>query len=430
MPREAMILAGITVLLLALIGWLATCRCAFSGLSKNAVDTINSTSTRSARRVSRLLAKKKKVLSALAAAEMFVSLVFAMSIMAFVKYASNPISEYTAFLDFSPAPFFPTLCLILGAVFLVVVVSELPFRIMSDKRKVRFAQKSGLFIPVVCFFMKPFSMISLAGHKKNADSSEEISNAIDASAKNGDEKEMLQNILAFGDLEAKEIMTPRLDIVAVEKNQSFAQLKKLIEESNYSRIPVYEDTPDNIFGIVYVKDMIEFISEDDDFDWSRLIKSITFVTENKKISEILKYFQQNKKHMAAVTDEFGGISGLITMQDILEEIVGEINDEFDDDDDASYKKLDRNTYLFDGKTFIADVCKTLGIDDDYFDDIKGDAESLAGVMLELRKEFPEVGEEIVYKDVKLIATAVSLRRIEKIKADISALKTEKKHEEK
>ena len=216
----------------------------------------------------------------------------------------------------------------------------------------------------------------------------------------------------------------------MEKNNSLDQIKKLIEESNYSRIPVYEDTPDNIFGIVYVKDMIEFISEDDDFDWSRLIKSITFVTENKKISEILKYFQQNKKHMAAVTDEFGGISGLITMQDILEEIVGEINDEFDDDDDASYKKLDRNTYLFDGKTFIADVCKTLGIDDDYFDDIKGDAESLAGVMLELRKEFPEVGEEIVYKDVKLIATAVSLRRIEKIKADISALKTEKKHEEK
>ena len=134
--------------------------------------------------------------------------------------------------------------------------------------------------------------------------------------------------------------------------------------------------------------------------------------------------------MAAVTDEFGGISGLITMQDILEEIVGEINDEFDDNDDSSYKKIDRNTYIFDGKTFIADVCKTLCIDDEYFDDIKGDAESLAGVMLELRKEFPEVGEVIVYKDIKLTATSVSLRRIEKIKVDISALKTEKKNDEK
>ena len=153
-----------------------------------------------------------------------------------------------------------------------------------------------------------------------------------------------------------------------------------------------------------------------------MIKSITFFPENKKISEILKYFQQNKKHMAAVTDEFGGISGLITMQDILEEIVGEITDEFDDDDDSTYKKIDRNTYIFDGKTFIADVCKIINIDDDYFDDIKGDAESLAGVMLELRKEFPNVGEVIVYKDIKLTATAVLLRRIEKIKVDISALK--------
>ena len=256
-----------------------------------------------------------------------------------------------------------------------------------------------------------------------------ISNAIDASAKNGDEKEMLQNILSFGDLEAKEIMTPRIDIVAVEKNQTFTQLKKLIEESNYSRIPVYEDTPDNIFGIVYVKDLIEYISEGDCFDWSKLIKSITFVSENKKISELLKYFQQNKKHMAAVTDEFGGISGLITMQDILEEIVGEINDEFDDED-SSYKKIDKHTYVFDGKTFIADVCKALGINDDYFDEIKGDAESLAGVMLELRKEFPAVGEVIVYKDIKLTATAVSLRRIEKIKADISALKPNNNSDEK
>ncbi len=429
MPREAVILVAVVVVLLALIAWLATCRCAFSGLGKNSVDTINSANTRSSRRVSRLLAKKKIVLSSLAAAEMIVSLVFAMSIMALVNYKSNPIGSYTAFLDFSPAPFFPTLCLILGAVFLVVMVSELPFRVMSDKRKIKFALKSGFFIPAVCFVMKPFSLISLIGHKTNADSSEEISNAIDASAKNGDEKEMLQNILSFGDLEAKEIMTPRIDIVAVEKNQSFTQLKKLIEESNYSRIPVYEDTPDNIFGIVYVKDLIEFISEGDSFDWSKLIKSITFVSENKKISELLKYFQQNKKHMAAVTDEFGGISGLITMQDILEEIVGEINDEFDDED-SSYKKIDKHTYIFDGKTFIADVCKILDIDDDYFDEIKGDAESLAGVVLELRKEFPVVGEVIVYKDIKLTAMAVSLRRIEKIKADISALKPKNKSDEK
>ncbi len=421
MPREAIILAGVMVVLLALIAWLATCRCAFSGLSKNITANLRNNDSRSARRVCRLLARKKSVLSSLAIAEMFASLIFAMSIMAFVNYASNPIREFTAFLDFSPAPFFPSLCLILGTVFIVVMVSELPFRVMSDKRKVKFAQKSGFFIPVVCFFMKPFSAISLAGHKKSSDSSEEISNAIDASTKNGDEKEMLQNILTFGDIEAKEIMTPRLDIVAVEKKQSFAQLKKLIEESNYSRIPVYEDTPDNIYGIVYVKDLIQYINELDDFDWNKLIKSITFVPENKKISEILKYFQQNKKHMAAVTDEFGGISGLITMQDILEEIVGEITDEFDDDD-SNYKKIDRNNYIFDGKTFIADVCKVLGIPDDYFDDIKGDAESLAGVMLEIRKEFPSVGEVIVYKDIKLTATAVSLRRIEKIKTDISALK--------
>ncbi|MCQ2974192.1 MAG: CBS domain-containing protein [Bacteroidales bacterium] len=419
LPQGAIWLLVFMFFILLIIGWLATCRCAFSGLNNNIIENLKKTQTRSAKQTFKLLDKKKYILNSLAIAETISTLIFSMSVIALIKCSCNPFLEYTAFIDLSPAPFFPTACFILVVVFLIVMVSELPFRIMSDNRKEKFALRSCFIIPIICFFMKPFSLIASLGSNRKQNNSEEIYNAIGAANKNADENKMLKNILSFGDIEVNEIMTPRHDIVGVEKNASFSHLKIIIKQSNFSRIPVYEETPDNIFGVVYVKDLIKFVSQNDDFNWNNLIKRITFVPENKKISELLKYFQQNKKHIAAVSDEFGGISGLVTMQDILEEIVGEINDEFDEDvENNSCKIISKNIVIFDGKTFIDDVCKTLNIDNTFFDEIKGDAESLAGVLLEIRKEFPAVGEIIKFKNLKLTTMAVSLRRIEKIKVEI------------
>ena len=195
-----------------------------------------------------------------------------------------------------------------------------------------------------------------------------------------DEKSMLQGIIRFGDETAKEVMTSRQDIVSIDIRCGFQEVLTSIAENNYSRIPVYQDNGDNIRGILYIKDLLPHLSKPSNFRWQSLMRPPYFVPETKKIDALLREFQENKVHIAIVVDEFGGTSGLVTLEDILEEIVGEINDEYDEEE-KSYSKLNYNTYLFEGKTLLSDFCKILQIDDDEFDDVAGDADTLAGLLL-------------------------------------------------
>ena len=229
-----------------------------------------------------------------------------------------------------------------------------------------------------------------------------------------DEQIMLEGIVRFGDETAKEIMTSRQDVVALDFRSPFPEVLHCIVENNYSRIPVYQNSIDNVRGILYIKDLLPHLGKPATFRWQSLIRPPYFVPETKKIDDLLREFQANKVHIAIVVDEFGGTSGLVTLEDILEEIVGEINDEYDEDE-KNYVRVNANTYVFEAKTLLSDFYKVLRLDDDTFEEIEGDADTLAGLMLELKGDFPAVHEKLEYKNFTFEILALDERRISKVK---------------
>ena len=229
-----------------------------------------------------------------------------------------------------------------------------------------------------------------------------------------DEQNMLEGIVRFGDETAKEIMTSRQDVVGLDFRSPFPEVLKCIVENNYSRIPVYQNSIDNVRGILYIKDLLPHLGKPATFRWQSLIRPPYFVPETKKIDDLLREFQANKVHIAIVVDEFGGTSGIVTLEDILEEIVGEINDEYDEDE-KNYIRISANTYIFEGKTLLSDFYKVLALDDDTFEEIEGDADTLAGLMLELKGDFPAVHERLEYKNFTFEILELDERRISKVK---------------
>ena len=232
-----------------------------------------------------------------------------------------------------------------------------------------------------------------------------------------EERSMLQGIIRFSDETAKEVMTSRQDIVDLDIRSTFSEVLQCVVDNNYSRIPVYQDSSDNIRGVLYIKDLLPHIGKKGPFRWQSLIRPPYFVPETKKIDDLMREFQTNKVHIAIVVDEFGGTSGIITMEDILEEIVGEIHDEFDEEE-STYVRLNNNTYLFEGKTLLSDFCKILDVDDDEFSEVEGDADSLAGLLLELKGDFPKVHEVMTYKHYRFEILALEKRRIARVKVTL------------
>lgn len=229
-----------------------------------------------------------------------------------------------------------------------------------------------------------------------------------------EESSMLQGIIRFGGETAREVMTSRMDIVDIEIQTPFPEVIKCIVENNYSRIPVYQKTQDNIKGVLYIKDLLPHLGKPANFRWQSLIRPPYFVPETKMIDDLLRDFQTNKVHMAIVVDEFGGTSGLVTMEDIIEEIVGEINDEYDEEE-KSYVRLNQNTYVFEAKTLLTDFTRILNLDDEYLEPVQGDADTLAGLLLEIKGEFPELREKIVFDSLMFEVLEMDDRRIVKIK---------------
>ena len=225
---------------------------------------------------------------------------------------------------------------------------------------------------------------------------------------------MLKGIIRFGGEMAKEIMTSRVDIVGLDIKDSFSDVLACIVANNYSRIPVFQDTQDDIKGILYIKDLLPHLGKPATFRWQSLIRPPYFVPETKKIDDLLREFQANKVHIAIVVDEFGGTSGIVTLEDILEEIVGEINDEYDEEE-KNYVRINANTYIFEGKTLLSDFYKVMKLDDDTFEDIEGDADTVAGLMLELKGDFPAIHEKLEYKDFTFEILELDERRISKVK---------------
>ncbi len=244
----------------------------------------------------------------------------------------------------------------------------------------------------------------------------EVIESSEARPEEEQEKELMKGVLNFSDLEVKEIMRSRVDVVAFHQRMPFNEVLKEIVSSGYSRFPVYGDNLDSIVGILHIKDMLPFLSEKEDFQWQKYIRQAMFVPENLKINELLKEFQLKKSHIAVIVDEYGGTSGIVTLEDIIEEIVGEIDDEFDEATDGIvYEKVSHNEFVFDGKTSLNDFCKIISFPFDDLDEVKGDAETLAGLILSIEGKFPEVNSSVRFNNLEFQVMAMDNRRIQKVK---------------
>lgn len=254
--------------------------------------------------------------------------------------------------------------------------------------------------------------------RSNEISIEDLADAVDMTTTSStEEQKILSGIVNFADREVEEIMRPRMDIVGVEQTMNFGQVRDIITTSGYSRLPVYAESIDNIKGTLFVKDLIAYANREEDFGWQSLIREPYIVPMHKQVTDLLEDFRHDKVHMAIVVDEYGATQGLVTLEDILEEVVGEISDE-SDIDESFYERIDKNTYIFDGKTHIVDMLRVLQLDDELFEDVQGRAETIAGLMLEIKRNFLKKGEQLTSHSIRFMVTAVEGHRIDKIKVTI------------
>jgi gliding motility-associated protein GldE len=309
---------------------------------------------------------------------------------------------------------------------IIILFGEIIPKIYASVVSVNFLRFIVYPFNVIRYILIPFSFILsglgkifISNNEKQKISVTELSKAIDITINDikKEEKKILKGIVNFGNISVKEIMKPRIDVVAADIHISFSEIIDIIKKSRYSRIPIYEDTFDNIKGILFIKDLLPYFDKNE-YEWQKLIKPAYFVPETKMIDDLFEEFKKNKVHIAIVVDEYGGTSGIITMEDILEEIVGEINDE-SDVEEFIYVKLSNNTYIFEGKVLINDFCKIIQINDSQFDDVRGEAETLAGLILEIKGDMPSKNEVIKYKNFIFTIENVDERRIKRIKVVIN-----------
>lgn len=306
------------------------------------------------------------------------------------------------------------LLLLFGEILPKVLAQTIPLRFAAFASRPLLAMRY-LFYPLSYILVRTSSRISERAVHHSELSIDELADAVDMTRDaSPEEHEMLSGIVNFVNTEVEEIMRPRMDITAVPLNAPFLKVKEAIIASGFSRIPVYDEDIDTIKGTLYVKDLLPYLNLGDEFGWQQLIRKPYFVPEHKKINDLLEDFQSEKIHMAIVVDEYGSTLGLVSLEDILEEIVGEISDE-SDAEESFYTRLNQNTYLFDGKTHIGDFERVLDLDEETFSDVKGEAETLAGLLLELKRNFPKQGDTFTAHDIRFIVQAVEGHRIDKIK---------------
>jgi len=412
------IAAMLAAFLLLLSGFASASEIAFFSLSPQDIDNLEPEKSDTDASIEMLRGDSERTLATILITNNFVNV----TIIMLSNYVIGSLIVFKAeWLEF--------LCITVLLTFLLLLFGEIMPKVYSRQDPLAFCRRAvngilffrKVFWPLGTVLLKSGVIAERAVPKENRQLSvDDLEQALKLTDKEEikDEQSMLRGIIRFGDETAKEIMTSRQDIVDIDIHSSYQDVLKCIVENNYSRIPVYQDNDDNIRGVLYIKDLLPHLSKADGFRWQSLIRPPYFVPETKKIDDLLHEFQENKVHIAIVVDEFGGTSGLVTLEDILEEIVGEINDEYDDDEN-SYSKLNYNTYIFEGKTLLSDFCKIIQVDIDEFSEIEGDADTLAGLLLELKGDFLSIHERIEYKNYKFEVMGVEGRRISRVKVTLS-----------
>ena len=322
--------------------------------------------------------------------------------------------------------------------FILLLFGEIMPKVYSTYNALKFARRMARPLLALKHLMKPFAWVlinsgnmvnnHLNGKKENL-SIDQLSKAIEMTGDHSEEeRQMLSGIVGFVNTEVTNIMKLRIDIVSLDMEADFAEVKKVIIESGFSRIPVWEENIDNIKGILYVKDMLPFIGQNDDFNWRPYLRPAYFVPEHKKINDLMEEFQSEKVHIAIVVDEYGSTLGLVSLEDILEEIVGEITDESDIESPTFYQKIDEYNYVFEGKTLVADLEKVLGFDEEYFAAVRHGAETIAGLMLEIKCDFLKKDESVSARGVRFTVVALDGRRIDKVRVNIKDAEKPQKNE--
>ena len=405
----------IALLLLLVSGFTSASEIAFFSLSPSDLSSIAQRNHPSDRKINSLLEKSDRLLATILVTKMFVNVAIIMLCNAsfLVIFSSGVLT----------IPGIIILTIILT--FLLLLFGEIIPKTYSEQRILPFCRFAApiikalefVFYPIVAVMTRSTAFVNnhLArkGHNLSVD---ELSHALELTDKEdlSDEKQILEGIIRFGGETAKEIMTSRLDVVDLNIKTSYKEVLKCIIDNAYSRIPVYSGSRDNIKGILYIKDLLPHLNKADNFRWQSLIRPAYFVPETKMIDDLLRDFQANKIHIAIVVDEFGGTSGIVTMEDIIEEIVGEIRDEYDDEE-RTFVKLSDNCYIFEAKTLLTDFYKITNINNETFEQIAGDADTLAGLLLEIKGEFPTLHEVLSYSDYEFEVLKMDERRILKIK---------------
>lgn len=426
-PFGAWLAALLAVFMLLLSAFASGSEIAFFSLSPNDVNALDPDRSAKDKSIEMLRDDNERTLATILIANNFVNV---MIIMLLNYFFSRLITFKAAWLEM--------LCITVLLTFLLLLFGEIMPKVFSRQAPLRYCRFAvngilllrKVFWPLETVLIRSGAFAERVVQKESRQLSvDELEQALELTDKNDikDEQSMLKGIIRFGDETAKEVMTSRQDIVDLDISCSFADVLKCIVENNYSRIPVYQENEDNMRGVLYIKDLLPHLSKPANFRWQSLIRPPYFVPETKKIDDLMREFQENKVHIAIVVDEFGGTSGIVTLEDILEEIVGEINDEYDEDT-KNYSKLNYNTYLFEGKTLLTDFCKDLNVDDDEFADVEGDADTLAGLLLEIKGDFPSMHEMIDYKNYTFEVMAIEERRISKVKVTVHEKKYVKEEE--
>lgn len=411
------LISFVLVALLFLSAVLAGSEVAFFSLNADQRISLRESEVNSEKKVSQLLDKPQQLLATLLISINFVNIIF----ITLANYLTSMVLGQQ-----SMETLLVTLFLLFGVTFIITFFGELIPKVWAQQNNLNFARYSAPLISFLSFVFSPLSkaLLGISGliekrvkKKSYTLTSQELNQALEITTDENTsdrEKDILRGILNFGNISVKSVMQARRDIVAFDTSMNFHELMDLINKNGYSRVPVYNETIDKIEGILYIKDLLKHIDQDEKFDWLPLLHTPFFVPENKKIDDLLYDFQEKRVHMAIIVNEYGETEGLVTMEDIIEEIVGEINDEFDEVE-ADYKKIADNIYVFEAKTSLNDFCRVFEIEAAYFEKAKGESETLAGLIIELFGRIPSAGEEIEFEDFTFKVQSVDTRRIKKVR---------------
>ena len=412
-PPETIMLMVVTVLLLMLSGMMSASEVAFFSLQPSDLRQIKQRTSLASESVLKLLKNGDSLLATILVVNNLVNIA--------IVICSSKIVDTMLHFNNATIEFIFTGVLV---TFLLLLFGEILPKIVAQSSNVKVALFFAQPLVVLRWLFSPFSYIlintsgrvgKMATPSGENISIEELADAVDMTTEqDSEEQKILSGIVGIASREVEDIMRPRIDIKAVEQTMTFTEVKRVITETGYSRLPVYNEDIDDIKGVLFVKDLLSHISKGDEFGWQRLIREPYFVPMHKKVNAVLEDFQKQKFHMAIVVDEYGATQGLISLEDILEEVVGEISDE-SDVDESFYRRLNENTYIFEGKTHIVDVARVLDLDDDLFEDVQGRAETVAGLMLEINRNFLKKGDEVQAHDIRFIVEKMEGHRIDKIK---------------